>query len=36
MRIGIVNKVFPDAELMTQVETIARKIATAPPLTCAW
>lgn len=33
MRIGIVNKVFPDAELMTQVETIARKIATAPPLT---
>ena len=33
MRIGIVNKVFPDAELMTQVETIARKIAKAPPLT---
>ena len=33
MRIGIVNKVFPDAELMTHVETIARKIAKAPPLT---
>ena len=33
MRIGIVNKVFPDAELMTQVEKIARKIAKAPPLT---
>jgi enoyl-CoA hydratase/carnithine racemase len=33
MRIGIVNKVFPDAELMAQVEKIARKIAKAPPLT---
>jgi enoyl-CoA hydratase/carnithine racemase len=33
MRIGIVNKVFPDAHLMTQVEKIARKIAKAPPLT---
>ena len=33
MRIGIVNKVFPDAEFMTHVETIARKIAKAPPLT---
>jgi enoyl-CoA hydratase/carnithine racemase len=33
MRIGIVNKVFPDADLMTQVEKIARKIAKAPPLT---
>jgi enoyl-CoA hydratase/carnithine racemase len=33
MRIGIVNKVFPDADLMTHVEKIARKIAKAPPLT---
>jgi enoyl-CoA hydratase/carnithine racemase len=33
MRIGIVNKVFPDAELMAGVEKIARKIARAPPLT---
>jgi enoyl-CoA hydratase/carnithine racemase len=33
MRIGIVNQVFPDAELMAQVEKIARKIARAPPLT---
>jgi enoyl-CoA hydratase/carnithine racemase len=33
MRIGIVNKVFPDADLVTQVEKIARKIAKAPPLT---
>jgi 2-(1,2-epoxy-1,2-dihydrophenyl)acetyl-CoA isomerase len=33
MRIGIVNKVFPDADLMTEVEKIARKIAKAPPLT---
>ena len=33
MRIGIVNKVFPDAEFMTHVEKIARKIAKAPPLT---
>jgi 2-(1,2-epoxy-1,2-dihydrophenyl)acetyl-CoA isomerase len=33
MRIGIVNQLFPDAELMAQVEKIARKIARAPPLT---
>ena len=33
MRIGIVNKVFADAEFMTHVEKIARKIAKAPPLT---
>jgi 2-(1,2-epoxy-1,2-dihydrophenyl)acetyl-CoA isomerase len=33
MRIGIVNKVFPDADLMAEVEKIARKIAKAPPLT---
>jgi enoyl-CoA hydratase/carnithine racemase len=33
MRIGIVNKVFPDADLMKEVEKIARKIAKAPPLT---
>jgi len=33
MRIGIVNKVFADDELMAQVEKIARKIARAPPLT---
>ncbi len=33
MRIGIVNKVFPDADLLTEVEKIARKIAKAPPLT---
>jgi enoyl-CoA hydratase/carnithine racemase len=33
MRIGIVNNVFPDADLMAEVEKIARKIAKAPPLT---
>ena len=33
MRIGIVNKVFPDADLIAEVEKIARKIAKAPPLT---
>jgi len=33
MRIGIVNKVFPDSDLMPEVEKIARKIAQAPALT---
>ncbi|HYY83198.1 MAG TPA: enoyl-CoA hydratase-related protein [Beijerinckiaceae bacterium] len=33
MRIGIVNQVFPVADLMAEVEKIARKIAKAPPLT---
>jgi enoyl-CoA hydratase/carnithine racemase len=31
-RIGLVNKVLPDEELMTYVRTIAEKIAHAPPL----
>jgi enoyl-CoA hydratase/carnithine racemase len=33
LRIGLVNKVFPDEALMPEVEKIARKIAKAPPLT---
>jgi len=33
LRIGIVNKVFPDAELMQSVEKIARKMTQAPMLT---
>ena len=33
LRIGIVNKIFPDADLITEVDKIARKIARAPPLT---
>jgi enoyl-CoA hydratase/carnithine racemase len=32
LRLGIVNKIFPDALLMQEVEQIARKIAAAPPL----
>jgi 2-(1,2-epoxy-1,2-dihydrophenyl)acetyl-CoA isomerase len=31
-RIGIVNKVVPDAELMTATNLLAEKIAAAPPL----
>lgn len=31
-RIGIVNKVLPDAELMTHVRAVATKIANGPPL----
>jgi len=33
LRIGIVNKVFPDASLVDEVENIARRIAAAPTLT---
>ncbi|MFG1420317.1 enoyl-CoA hydratase/isomerase family protein [Roseixanthobacter liquoris] len=33
MRIGIVNKVFDDAALVSEVEKIARRIARAPQLT---
>jgi enoyl-CoA hydratase/carnithine racemase len=33
LRLGIVNKVFPDATLQQEAENIARKIAGAPPLT---
>lgn len=33
LRIGLVNKVFPDDALMEEVEKIARRIAKAPPLT---
>jgi 2-(1,2-epoxy-1,2-dihydrophenyl)acetyl-CoA isomerase len=33
LRIGIVNKVFPDATLMQEVETIARRMVKAPALT---
>jgi len=33
MRIGIVNRVFPDAELMAEAEKIARRICRAPSLT---
>ena len=33
MRIGIVNKIFPDATLMQEVEKIARKMVSAPALT---
>jgi len=32
LRIGLVNKVFPDASFMQEVEAIARRIAEAPPL----
>jgi enoyl-CoA hydratase/carnithine racemase len=32
-RIGVVNRVFPDADLMDEVEKIARRIARAPALT---
>lgn len=32
LRLGIVNKIFPDALLMQEVEQIARKIADAPSL----
>ena len=33
LRIGVVNKVFPDATLMQEVEKIARRMAKAPALT---
>jgi 2-(1,2-epoxy-1,2-dihydrophenyl)acetyl-CoA isomerase len=33
LRIGIVNKVFPDATLMEEVEKIARRMCQAPGLT---
>lgn len=33
LRIGIVNRVFPDAALMDEVDKIARRIAQAPALT---
>ena len=33
LRIGIVNKVFPDATLMQEVDKIARKMTQAPSLT---
>lgn len=33
MRIGIVNRVFPDATLMEEVEKIARRMCRAPSLT---
>src|SRR5262245_12903858 len=32
LRLGIVNRVFADATLMQEVETIARRICEAPPL----
>jgi enoyl-CoA hydratase/carnithine racemase len=32
LRIGLVNKVFPDDSLMSEVDAIARRIADAPPL----
>ncbi len=32
LRIGLVNRVVPDAELMTTTRTLAEKIAAAPPL----
>lgn len=32
LRIGLVNRVFPDASLLAEVEAIARRIAEAPPL----
>ena len=33
LRLGLVNKVFPDGTLMQQAESIARRMAQAPPLT---
>jgi enoyl-CoA hydratase/carnithine racemase len=33
LRLGIVNRVFPDATLMHEVEAIARRMCEAPPLT---
>jgi len=33
LRIGLINKMFPDTALMREVEVIARRIANAPPLT---
>jgi enoyl-CoA hydratase/carnithine racemase len=33
LRIGVVNRVFPDADLTDEVEKIARRIARAPALT---
>ena len=33
LRLGLVNKVFPDGTLMQQAESIARGMAQAPPLT---
>jgi 2-(1,2-epoxy-1,2-dihydrophenyl)acetyl-CoA isomerase len=33
LRIGVVNRVFPDASLMDEVDKIARRIARAPALT---
>ena len=33
LRLGLVNKVFPDDTLMQQAESIARRMAQAPPLT---
>jgi enoyl-CoA hydratase/carnithine racemase len=33
LRIGVVNRVFPDASLMDEVDAIARRIARAPALT---
>ncbi|HEY7758566.1 MAG TPA: enoyl-CoA hydratase-related protein [Burkholderiales bacterium] len=33
LRLGIVNRVFPDATLIQEVEAIARRICEAPPLT---
>jgi 2-(1,2-epoxy-1,2-dihydrophenyl)acetyl-CoA isomerase len=33
LRLGIVNRVFPDATLMPEVEAIARRMCEAPPLT---
>jgi enoyl-CoA hydratase/carnithine racemase len=33
LRLGIVNRVFPDATLMQEIEAIARRMCEAPPLT---
>ena len=33
LRLGLVNKVFPDTSLMQEVEKIARKMTQSPPLT---
>ena len=33
LRLGIVNRVFPDATLMPEVEAIARRMCESPPLT---